>query len=185
MANTSFDEFVQREQQAIKIREEKPVDWEAEKDAWLRNLDKLFDMVNGFLKPYIEAGQVSISYRDIKLNEEYIGSYLAKEMLVTIGRKTVRLVPIGTLLIGSKGRVDIEGPVARAQLILLNSEVKSLSQLLHVSVSTDGKPASPPASKKPSQINWVWRILTRPPRREIVEISKESFLNLLTEISNG
>jgi hypothetical protein len=185
MADMSFDDFVLREQQAVKVSDQKPVDWQAEKAAWLRHLEELFTQVNGYLKPYVDAGQVVIEYRTIDLSEEYIGRYSAKEMIITIGSKTIKLEPIGALIIGSKGRVEVAGPRARAQLLLLDSKVRSTSQLIHVSVSINGGLPSPPPPEPPSDIKWVWRIVTRPPRREIIKINKDNFLNLLVEISNG
>jgi hypothetical protein len=185
MGNNSFDEFVRREQQAAKVTGEKPVDWQAEKAAWLQHLEELFTQVNGYLKPYVDAGQVAIDYQTIDLNEDYIGRYSAKEMIITVGSKTIKLEPIGTFIVGSKGRVEVAGPLARAQLLLLDSRVRSMSQLIHVSVSVNGGLPSPPSHEPPSDIKWVWKIVTRPPRREIIEFNKDSFLNVLVEISNG
>lgn len=186
MASRSFDEFVRQEQQAAKVADQ-PVDWQAEKAAWLRHLEELYTQVETYLKPYVEAGQVVTDYRAINLNEEHIGPYSAKEMVIVVGSKTIKLEPVGTLLIGSKGRVDAVGPLARAQLVLLNSKVKSMSQLIRVSVSIGGGPPSPapPPPTTPSEIEWVWRIVTRPPQREIIELNEKTFLNLLVEISNG
>lgn len=185
MADKTFDDFVRTEQQAVEVSDKKPVDWQAEKTTWLRHLEELFTQVNGYLKPYVDASQVAIDYHTIDLNEEYIGLYSAREMIITIGSKTIKLEPIGALILGSKGRVDVVGPLARAQLLLLDSKVRSTSELIHVPVSIKGGRPSPPPRKPPSAIKWVWRIVTRPPRREIIEINRDSFLNLLVEISNG
>ena len=186
MASRAFYEFVQREQTAAKRSEDEKVDWQAEKAEWLRRLDKLFAQVSEYLREYVDAGQIILGYRDIQINEEYIGPYTARTMGIAIGNKTIELEPIGFLLVGSRGRVDVVGPVARrAQLMLLDSELKSLSQLVHVSVGTNGEMPAPPPAKSPSDIRWVWRIVARPPRREIVEIDKDTFLSLLLEIANG
>jgi hypothetical protein len=106
-------------------------------------------------------------------------------MTIKIGSKIIKLEPVGTLLLGSRGRVDVVGPLARARLILIDAEIKSMSQRIHFSDSVDGKTPSPPPPKPRSDIKWAWKIVTRPPRQEIVELNKESFLNLLVEISNG
>lgn len=185
MASRAFDEFVQREQAAAKEAGEPAVDWQAEKAQWLRHLDELFRQVNEYLKPYLDAGQIAVEYSKIDLNEEHIGPYSAPLMLITIGSKKIKLEPVGTFLIGSRGRVDVVGPVARAQLILLDSEVKSLSQLIHVSVGFGGNMPAPPPARPRSRAKLAWRIVTRPPRREIVEINKETFLSILLEIANG
>lgn len=185
MASRAFDEFVQREQASARQSQTGKVDWQAEKMRWLKHLDELFAEVRGYLRQYVKAGQIAIEADQVELNEEYIGPYIAPAMVIRIGNKAIKLEPVGTLLVGSKGRVDAIGPAARAQLMLLDSKLTSLSQLTHVSVGVAGKmPASPPM-KSPSEINWVWRIVTRPPRRDIVEINKDTFLDLLLEIANG
>jgi hypothetical protein len=106
-------------------------------------------------------------------------------MIVTIGRKAVRLEPVGTFIIGAKGRVDVLGPQGRsARLVLMDSEVKRVSDLIKVSVFT-GPPPPPPPARDPSTVRWVWRIMKQAPQMEIIEINKETFLNLLAEIANG
>ncbi len=178
MADMSFDDFVRREQQ-------EPINWQAEKTAWLQHLEELFTQVEGYLKPYVDAGKVVKKYRSIELNEEYLGLYSTKEMIITIGSKTIKLEPISAFILGSKGRVDVAGPRARAQLLLLDSKVTSMSQLINVSAGISRRQPPRRPRKPPADIKWVWRIVTRPPQREIIEINKENFLNLLVEISNG
>jgi hypothetical protein len=187
MAFTSFDEFVQREQQAVKVLDEQPVDWQAQKSEWLRYLDELFAKIVEFLDLYVAQGQVTIEYKPIELNEEYIGPYSAREMIITIGSKVIKLEPIGTNLVGSKGRVDAFGPLARVQLLLMDRNVKSPADIFRFSVTIDGRPLTPPTPKSDpsSKIDWTWKIATRPPNLTFVDIDKDTFLNLLLEVSNG
>jgi hypothetical protein len=66
----------------------------------------------------------------------------------------------------------------------MDSEVKRVSDLIKVSVFT-GPPPPPPPARDPSTVRWVWRIMKQAPQMEIIEINKETFLNLLAEIANG
>jgi hypothetical protein len=184
MAITAFDDFVRREQRSAQDLDDQPIDWQANKAEWLAHLDELFAMVGEFLKTYVAQSQVSIAYKQVELNEEYIGPYSAKAMVISIGSKVIKLEPIGTMLIGSKGRVDVSGPFGHVQLLLLSKTAKSASDLIHVSVSFDGVPALPPPRPQ-SKIEWAWKIVSRPPRREFIELNKETFLSLLLEVSNG
>lgn len=133
----------------------------------------------------MDAGQIAIEFKNVELNEENIGPYLAPSMIIRIGRKTISLEPVGTLLIGSSGRVDVIGPTSRSQLLLLDSKLTSLRHLVRVSAGVGGKMPALPPTRPASEIDWAWRIVTRPPQHEIVEVNKDSFLNLLLEISNG
>ena len=116
MQNKDFDKFVAR-QQGTSL--DTNIDWAGMRDEWLRNLDSLYREIVGFLREYIDAGSISYSFSDRKLIEENIGEYLAKRMAIKIGRQRVSLVPVGTLLIACKGRVDVVGSAGRAQLLLL------------------------------------------------------------------
>jgi hypothetical protein len=182
MDNRTFDEFVSRQQEPVP--ETTSINWEERRDEWLTHLDSLYSKVESFLSKYVSSGQIRYEYRPIELNEQYIGSYAAKQMVLKIGRQEVDLVPIGTLLIGSKGRVDVRGPAGRAQMLLVDAEVSDPRSLIHVTVGVGGKPPAAP-SRPPRQIEWEWKIVTRPPERRFIRITQETFFNLVMEVANG
>jgi hypothetical protein len=180
--NKTFDEFVSRQQETD--LETASIDWEKERDEWLTHLRRLYTMVESFLSKYIPSGQIRLEYRSIDLNEERIGSYSAEQMILRIGRQEVDLVPIGTLLIGSKGRVDVIGPAGKAEILLVDHKAPSPRSLIKVTVGVGGKlPVAP--SKPTSEIEWEWRIVTRPPERRFIEITQESLFQLIMEVANG
>ena len=43
-------------------------------------------------------------------------------MILKIGRQEITMTPVGTLLIGAKGRVEVVGPAGRTRLLLVNSK---------------------------------------------------------------
>jgi hypothetical protein len=179
-----FDEFVKREQEAASGVAS--VDWDGEREEWLSYLDKLYKKVESLLRKYVSSGQIQLGYRSVELNEENIGSYAAKQMVLKIGPKSVVLEPIGTLLIGSKGRVDVIGPAGKAQLLLVDSKVSDPRSLVQVRVSIGAgkKPPAPPP-KRPREIQWEWKIVTRPPERRFIEITQQSLFRLIMEVANG
>jgi hypothetical protein len=136
------------------------------------------------LSKYTSAGQVQHEYRLINLNEDYIGAYAAKQMILRIGRKEVDLVPIGTLIVGSKGRVDVIGPLGTAQLLLVDSRASSTRSMIQVTVTVGGKPPTV-QQERPRDIQWEWRIVTRPPERKFIEITQDAFFDLIMEVANG
>lgn len=119
MDSKDFDEFVKRQQDGTSVAAVE-IDWKKERDQWLAHLGRLYSKIESFLAKYVSSGQIRYEYRSIDLNEENIGSYTAKQMVLRIGRQEVDLVPIGTLLIGSKGRVDVRGPAGTAQILLVD-----------------------------------------------------------------
>jgi hypothetical protein len=177
-----FDEFVKRQQKvAAGIAS---VDWDSERKEWLDSLDKLYKKIESLLHKYVSSGQIQLGFRSVELNEENIGSYPAKQMVLKIGPKSVVLEPIGTLLIGSKGRVDIIGPAGKAQFLLVDSKASGPASLIHVTVGrADSFPPAP--TKSTREIKWEWRIVTRPPERRFIEITQQTLFQLIMEVANG
>jgi hypothetical protein len=178
--NTDFDEFVKRQQTAA---EEELVDWSKERDDWLRHLAELYEQTESFLAEYIDAGEIKLNYRGIELNEENIGSYDARQMILKIGRQEITMTLAGTLLIGAKGRVDVVGPAGRTRLVLVNSEASG--PVLKVTVSIGGTPSSQAPDPTPREIKWTWKIATSPPTIRYVELTQESLFQALMEVANG
>jgi len=176
METKDFENFVASQQEtddsAVETRDE-----------WLKDLDALHCTVAEFLQDYIKAGSISYSFTEIELTEPGIGKYLAKRMDIKIGRQRVSLVPVGTMLIGCKGRVDAQGSAGRAQILLVDEKARSAADLVKVKVNVGGKgPASPP-SREP--LLWAWKILSNALQRGFVDLDKESFFALLMEVGNA
>ena len=182
MDTKEFDEFVKREQEAASGTA--PVDWDGQRKEWLDNLDKLYKKVESLLDKYLSSGQIQRERRPVKMNEEFIGSYVADQLVLKIGPKSVVLEPVGTMIVGSKGRVDLVGPAGKAQLLLVDSKAFGPESLIHVTIGV-GKQPPPPPPKLTREIKWEWRILTRPPGRGFVEITQQSLFQLIMEVANG
>jgi hypothetical protein len=179
METRDFDKFVASQQDA-----DTETDWEGVRDEWLRDLDSLYVKVREFLREYVADGSISYSFAAIQLAEENIGTYSAMKMDIKIGKQRVSLVPVGTLLIGSKGRVDAVGSAGRALILLVNQKARSAADLIKVTVNIRGSaPPSPPRQRQP--ISWAWKIATNAPHRKFVDLEKEAFLTLLMEIANA
>jgi hypothetical protein len=177
--NTEFDDFVRRQQTLPST-----VDWQKERDEWLSHLNDLYAKMQSFLIKYTSSGQITLRFENILLDEEYIGSYTAQQMKVRIGRQEVILLPIGTFLLGSKGRVDVIGPAGRAELLLVDKRAVSPRSLIRVVVGVGEKLQVPP-DQPSAPVEWEWRILSRPPERRFIEITQDTLFQLIMEVANG
>jgi hypothetical protein len=189
-----FDEFVKRQQGGAVA--EAQVDWDRERSEWLAHLDKLYRVIEGLLTPYTSSGQIRIGYKPLELNEEDIGSYQARQMVLRIGRQEVDIVPAGTRFIGFKGYVEVIGSAGKSNLVLADKERHStLPQVgIHIPVGLKGRrfikteSVSEPDVELVAyseRIEWVWKILPRPPARQLDELTRENFFQLLMEVTNG
>jgi len=185
--NIEFDNFVKRQHRLATeagVKNQTPFDPKKEIEVWLSRLNTLFSQINEFLRDYISAESISTKLEDIELNEEFSGPYIAPKMIVRIGLEEVKLIPIGTMLIGSKGRVDVVGRAGTSRLILVNKHVTSATQLVSVTV-IDPRKSTPAKRPVPQHIEWAWKIVSRPPTLSFIELNKESFLELMLEVSNA
>jgi hypothetical protein len=196
MENQDFDEFIKRQQRnATAVA----INWDQQRNDWLARLSELYAKVEALLDSYIASGQIRLEYKKIELNEENIGSYTVREMILKIGRQDIVLRPVGTLLIGFKGRVDVEGPTGRRLIALVDSKAHGTADLVHVSVISQGRSLRIPKKKlkpeeKVAQVEdridrqepeWAWRIVTPPPERRFVEITQQSLFQLILDVANA
>jgi hypothetical protein len=187
MATTKndFDTFVKHQQElSTAARNGPPFDPQKQLAEWLGYLNALHSDIQTYLEDYIGGGSISLRTENKILNEEFSGPYAAPIMFILIGLQEIKLDPIGTMLVGSKGRVDVVGRSGTSRLTLVDKNITSIRQMINVRIVD---PANPALSKGPARqdIDWVWKIMSRPPALGFIELNKESFLEMLLEVSNG
>jgi hypothetical protein len=184
MSKSEFDSFVQQQQtDAEKVAGFDP---KQQLQEWYDYLDLLYKKLDEFMERYVKAKTASLEYDTITLTEDFSGSYPIRRMVLKIGRSTITFTPIGTMLIGSKGRVDVQGPRGGARLILVNKEVSHARQLVNVRVSRPGDPPPPlPTVDDIKNIEWAWKIITPPPEMGFIELTDESFFNMILTVAHA
>ena len=184
MSKSDFDAFVKRQQ--AKQQDEEAFDPKQQLEQWLGYLDALYKQIEKFLELYIQNGSAQIAYAEVQLNEDFIGNYTARKMLLKIGRSTITFTPIGTMLIGTKGRVDVQGPLGSARLSLVNKQVTSARQLVQVTVTLPGqaRPA-PPSPQAINNIEWAWKIITPPPEIKFIDLTQEAFFDMILSVADA
>jgi hypothetical protein len=184
MSKTEFDEFVQR--QRAKNQEVNEFDSQKQLEEWIDYLNQLYDDISGFMRGYICNGDAEIKFRDINLNEDFIGDYTAKELILIIGRSTIIFKPIATMLIGSKGRVDVQGPRGQVRLSLINKKVSSARQLIRVTVTLPGEPVpASPLIEDVNKIEWAWKIVTPAPEIRFIDLTEEAFFDMILSVADA
>lgn len=183
MSKSEFDAFVQ--QQQTDSEKFSGFDPKQQLQEWYYYLDLLYKKVAACMKRYVSSNTASIEYDNITLTEDFSGSYSIRRMLLKIGRSTITFTPVGTMLIGSKGRVDVQGPHGGARLILINKKVNHARQLISVRVSRPGDPPPPlPTVEDVRKIEWDWKIITPPPEMGFIELTDEAFFNMILTVAN-
>lgn len=175
--NETFEDFVN--QQAAKVHSSG--DWIQERDNWIERLEEFYKLAESFLSKYVDEGKIHISRSPKHINEEYIGSYEVPSLDVRIGTVEVRFDPIGTYLIGAKGRVDMQGPHGSVRFVLVPNTASAPTIRVVEREATEHKVDS----SNPVLTEWTWKISTSPPNISYVELEEESFLSAIMEVANA
>lgn len=179
-----FDDFIKNQLKSSAAENAAQVTPEQEKELWLRKLAELHTLVTESLDAYVKRGDVAINRVPIGLHEEQLGSYTADQLDIVLGRQVVRLKPIGTYLIGARGRVDMVGPRGSARFVVVPPASEKPNFSVTVSVAGENNKSTPEPKRVPPE-EWVWKIATLPPRVMYLELTPESFRETLIGVVNG
>ncbi|TBX74443.1 hypothetical protein E0I74_26775 [Rhizobium laguerreae] len=153
---------------------------------WMASLAQLYADIESFLADHVNRGAIRISYEETELQERYIGNYSARTMLIAIGREEVRLTPVGTLVIGGRGRVDVTGSAGDIRLVLIHKDARRPQDLIKVTIKDEtSRDQDAIASPRSGAEDYTWKIATPPPSVYFDELTKSSFYEVLMEVSNA
>lgn len=178
---TSFEDFVDRQHQMAN-ETEPPVDWGEELKDWKCNLDRFIKKVLEFLGPYIAQNKIRVEHVKKRIHEQHIGRYEVQTIEVTIGNTRVMFDPIGTNLLGAKGRVDMKGPSGTVRFVLVPEGSMGSYVRIRIRGKSDG-----PEHHEPEHVTtkWTWKISTPPPNIRYIELQEETFQTAIMEVVNG
>lgn len=150
---------------------------------WLHELSNLYREMRRYLEIYTDSGQIRIESRPTQITEELLGSYDAESLTLIIGADKVEAIPIGTLLIGTRGRVDLCGERGTRRLVLLDVDTKSENDTMP---ETGRRSESASISLVTGQIDQSgWYIATQPPNVLVKRLDADSFQEAIMDVSGA
>ena len=182
MVAGTFDDFVkQRTDQARQSAE--VLNREETLAGWLRELDALYSAMEGYLQSYTESGEITIERRSVELTEDYLGTYDAEALAMSIGNDEIVAQPVGTMLIGSSGRVDLTGPRKTLRIVLLEKGGPAMK----ITISGDDGPieTSGRSLVRGEVDHRGWYFATRPPAVTVTALDEDSFRDAIMDVSGG
>lgn len=185
MGKTAFDEFIRQEKTIDS--ENKNIDWKDKKDVYLSRVNALYKDIESFLSDYTESGDIRIEKGSTLIEEEYIGKYDAPVLHIHLYGKHADLIPAGTNMIGSPGRVDLLGDIETRRIILADENEKAPAIFAAFSFTEEEKEQNAQKAEEWAnrERNYVWKIITDPPKIHYIELTEDSFLSLLQEVLGG
>ena len=178
MGKKDLQAFIAAKKKKEKIKE---INWTKTKEDWLAKLNKLYTEIESWLND-LEQDAISIKYIDKEINEDYIGVYTARKMILRIADEQVVFDPVGTLLIGAAGRVDMTGKNGQVKFVLVPAS--STGVQIKVQIKEEGEPEGEiqKAKEGNDQEEMVWKIATPPPSIKYIELDADSFSDALLEV---
>lgn len=182
MDEKSFEKFLT--EQTKPISTQKKIDWEKEKKEFINFLNALYSKIESSLNEYVESGKISITKENIAIEEEYIGKYNVDRMVVSFGQNRIVLTPIGTNLIGAKGRVDMKGPKGMAKIVLVSNTMHNLSDHISTTITVRNEKPKSPKRNQVEKINWEWRFIEGN-KRSYLPVDNATIKAAIMELTNG
>ncbi|KAF3984756.1 MAG: hypothetical protein HFP81_00560 [Methylococcales symbiont of Hymedesmia sp. n. MRB-2018] len=178
MSKKDFDKFISKQAEP----DDTSIDWGSKKNKWINHLSNFYERIEVFLEEYVKDGKVVHKYTEKTLFEEYIGNYSVRVLNIELGNHKVRLEPIGTILIGAEGRVDLIGANGKVKFVLVNKN--SSGPKIKVSVWVEGEDP-PEKDVEPAVVELDWKIATPPPNIKYINLEQDTFLEVLMEVLGG
>lgn len=101
---------------------EQEINWHKVRQEWIATLNSFFSEIELWLKEEIEEGLIQVEHYSVSLNEEHIGNYQAPALKIKALDEVIHLKPVGRLIIGARGRVDMESLKGRETLLFLSPD---------------------------------------------------------------
>jgi len=163
---TSFDTFVR--EQVEKAKPNAALDVEGTVNRYRQRVEEFYTFVTSdWLKKNIDAGEIVIERKPVTISEELLGSYQVDGMNIVIGGIVVRLRPVGTILIGTHGRIDICYQSRRSMFVLTGKNITS------------------PRSRQKTPGEEVWKYVDRSGVMNYVGLDADRFQQIILDLING
>lgn len=158
-----FESSVKRYIEEIKAQDSKnTVDWDERRTWWQNKVIDLFHQFQTWLQPLIDSGTLQLDISSMKLTEEMLGTYDVQIASIVLGAENLKFTPVGSIIIGGFGRIDVEGPNGLAMLILTSDVSTGTSQ----------------ERRNPSQ----WYIAHPRDPRNLLLLTQESFQQIFSDL---
>ena len=123
---TNLESFVQSQMKQKIVSQ--TIDWSKRREKWLKELTELFKFVQ---KTLLDAKfpQDYITATTHTLREETLGQYEAPGLVVTLpAGGSVTFIPVGSVIIGGYGRVDVTGPARERVKLIADDATEDRSE---------------------------------------------------------
>ena len=131
-----------------------------------------------WLNEELANGSVTTGTTPITVTEESLGAYQIDAKWIQIGEHRLMMRPVGTIIIGTRARVDLIYKSVDRMFVLVGENLEGARDM--ISVRIDGKPE--PKRKEPGKA--VWKIVNPQGRYDYLKANKSNFEKVIMEVIN-
>ncbi len=160
------------------------IDWETYKKEWLKALDEFYTNVTTWLQPLVGTN-LSLDFETTVLQEEYLGSYETRKMVIYAKGQKVVIEPKGRLIIGAKGRIDMVGPYGQVRFVYVDKRLNRPNitvQIIDSAMEKALKEQKHVTQGEEISVEYEWKIATMPPNIQYIPLNAETFSNSLLSV---
>lgn len=117
--SSELTDFFKKKQEEDKT---KKVDWNKEKSDWLNTINEFDKKVINWLDDPIKENFLKYDTKPITINEYLMGDYEAPLLVIVSGKDEVSFKPVGKLVLGANGRIDMESYKGKYILLYLKDK---------------------------------------------------------------
>lgn len=161
---------------------EQPVDWNTEREAWVAQVRLLYTQIEGWMQEFIQQDKAELTHGSTELVEDYLGRYAIPTLNIRVAEQHVALIPIGRIILGAYGRVDMEGVRGRVRLVLVDQDTETIKFRVTIRSERDLEPAEEPECREKTP---TWKVSTPPPNIKMTVLTEELFFDVLMEVIGG
>ena len=185
MTNENLEKILQSKKE--KKQAEGSIDWQARRDEWIQCVNNFYGQIKSWLNSYIKKDLIKIKTIKIEITEQYIGAYVIDQMIIEMPDEKVFFTPIGALIIGAHGRIDMQGnrSVARFLLVEKKSDQPHIEVKIYSSEDERKKDEEKTRQQVKTPVEYVWKFATPPPRIKYIELNEDLFSDLFSQVING
>ncbi len=177
MSKNDFEIFLKTQST---VNPQEMVNFDRIKSEYIKSSKIFFSLIDSYLDKYVREGKIAIVPDEIELFEENLGTYKMEMRKLTIGSKSVQIFPVGALIFGSKGRIDMTHRAKRVRFVLVE---RSAIGKVHITITE--KHNKPNLNIKQKSDDFIWKIATPPPHIKLIELNEDSFFTALMDVLNA
>ncbi|MDR1701298.1 MAG: hypothetical protein LBR56_00820 [Sporomusaceae bacterium] len=158
-----------------KKNKEVKIDWDAKKSKWLEAVEKFYQDVDAWIG---KLPNLTIDYKLHEITEDYIGKYEINKMIIIMLDEQIILEPIGTMLVGAHGRIDLQGKKGSIKFVLVPKNLQKIG----IAIQDEKEPQPMLKKADPSKLELVWKIATPAPYVKFIDLDGDVFSDALMAV---